>query len=103
MNTMCTKTVRFPSIIDESTSNKNAVEMYRKSVEMKPTIDESSKLLIESAWEAVLDEQVDQWAAGESDPERMATVYRQLSATSQVRAIVDGLKVQEEAAKCAAE
>lgn len=67
-------------------------------MEQKPGINETSKQLIESAWEAVLDAQVDQWASGESDPEQLAKVYRRVSSSSQVKAIVDGLKVQEEAA-----
>ncbi|CAJ1942088.1 unnamed protein product [Cylindrotheca closterium] len=89
------KAVSFSSAHD--LSNQTARDSLRTWAQERPSIDENSKQLIESALEAVLDEQVDQWAAGESDPERMATVYRRKSASSQVKAIVHGLKLQQEA------
>mmetsp|Transcript_39077 Transcript_39077/g.94493 ORF Transcript_39077/g.94493 Transcript_39077/m.94493 type:complete len:103 (-) Transcript_39077:317-625(-) len=96
---MCNKAVHFPSSLpDKLLIHQTNNDWYGRSLEQKPGIDEDSKQLIERVWEAVLDEQIDQWAAGESDPERMATVYRQHTASSQVKAIVHGLKVQQEAA-----
>ncbi|CAJ1942092.1 unnamed protein product [Cylindrotheca closterium] len=89
------KAVSFSCSLDLST--QTARDSFRTCAQERPSTDENSKQLIESALEAVLDEQVDQWAAGESDPERMATVYRRKSASSQVKAIVHGLKLQQEA------
>ena len=92
---MCNKAVCFSSSLD--LSNQTTKDWHLKCVKERPSIDESSKQLIESALEAVFDEQIDQWATGESNPERMATVYRQRTASSQVKAIVHGLKLQKEA------
>ncbi|CAJ1942086.1 unnamed protein product [Cylindrotheca closterium] len=89
------KAVSFSSSLDMR--NQSTRGSLRTCVKERPSIDENSKQLIESALEAVLDEQIDQWATGESDPERMATVYRQHTASSQVKAIVHGLKLQREA------
>ena len=102
---MCDKAVQFTSPQDNlpRSEDQPTKYWYRKSMEQRTGIDETRKQLIESAWEAVLDAQVDQWAAGESDPEQLAKVYRQVSSSSQVKAIVDGLKVQEEAALCTTE
>ncbi|CAJ1942090.1 unnamed protein product [Cylindrotheca closterium] len=91
------KAVSFSSSLDMSTQPTRRDSFRTFAQDERPSIDENSKHLIESALEAVLDEQIDQWAAGESDPERMATVYRRKSASSQVKAIVHGLQLQQEA------
>lgn len=98
------KAVRFPSSIDSNMSGEKTVDdIYKRSLEKRPSLDETSQQLIQSCWEAVLDEQVDQWASGHFDPERMANVCRRHSASCQVKAIVDGLRIQEEAASCTGE
>ena len=55
-------------------------------------IDDNRRLRILEALEAVLDEQVDQWATGIVDPERIAKLYRKYSASSQAKAIEYGLQ-----------
>ena len=56
-------------------------------------IDENRRLRIMEALEAVLDEQVEQWASGIVDPEKIANLSRKYSASSQAKAIEYGLQI----------
>jgi hypothetical protein len=50
------------------------------------------KQQIDDITDAVLDEQINQWAAGQYDPERLASLSRKFSAANQARALQAALK-----------
>jgi hypothetical protein len=108
------KTVHFSSSVPvnavSDSLDKNAAAIFSSSC-LKPKnflyrfgkediceLPEGSRRWIKEVLEAVLDEQVDQWANGETNPERMASVYRKYSKSSQAKAIACGLKTHDEAA-----
>jgi hypothetical protein len=50
------------------------------------------KQQIDDITDAVLDEQINQWSAGQYDPERLASLSRKFSEANQARALQAALK-----------
>eukprot|EP00980_Cylindrotheca_fusiformis_P009523 scaffold2082_cov85-Cylindrotheca_fusiformis.AAC.3 len=75
---------------------KRAKECYCYSHEL-PEPSPTERTWIERCYDAVLEEQIEQWASGERDPEKMASVYRKFSHWSQVKAIAGGRRTRFEA------
>lgn len=84
------------SPVSSSIEDERRHYVYRQGKEYIRELPERTRNWIQQCYEAVLDEQVDQWASGESNPEKMANVYKKYSRSSQAKAIAHGLRTRDE-------